>query len=845
MSEELMQPPAQPMKKSMAMVVRVCDEVIRWTILSLAALVPVFVLPWTLEVAEVNKQLLILLGGMLAGMAWLGKMLAERKFEYRKSPVNVMVVLFAAVYAISSWLSYSPYMSIMGDFGQEKAGLATLVSMVVIYFVTANNFRTVKEIRTVALSAMIGGAVAATYAVLQGLGLYVLPFEFAKSASFNTVGTASALGLYMVFVTALASGLLLLGHRDAGKPTMGDRLRTWFSIVTGVLGLFIIIQVDFWPVTVCLAVSAAILIGFAFLHASSVKGMGGVALPIAAFILSLLMLVLNYPTFIKYPAEVMPSSQASWDITMKTLREKPFFGSGPGTFIFDYAKHRSAEVNATSFWNLRFDRASTRFMTMLATTGLLGALTWLLMALFMLFAAARRLFKADEETWHVLIALFAAWVPLVLARFVYSSTIALEFAFWISMGLLFAAYKREQTTVRFDTSPRAAMAVSFVFILGVVFSLTGMFVAGTRYAGEIAYASAIRIDRAGGNVDDVVSNLSRATGLNGNNDVFIRNLALANLAKADKMLSEEVKVDRKEGEKDEDYNKRVADAKQEVVKEAVKYTNNAVTAAKATTAINGKNVANWSVLGSVYTNLMGVSTGADEFAAAAYLQAIELEPANPILRTELGKIYMYQGDLVREAASKLKDEAKTEADKKATEITDKAIEAFNKAIELKGDYAAARYNLAIALDREGKLKEAVSRMEETVTINPQDVGVGFQLALMYYRDDRKDEAIRMMEQVVGLSPKFSNARWYLAAMYEEKGKLDLAIAQLKEVQALNADNDLVKRKLDELTAKKNGSAAPAAPATPAVGPDGKPLPAPVTDTTKTPTQPEVKAPATR
>lgn len=848
MSEELMPTDVQPMKKSMALVVRVADEIIRWSILTLAVLVPVLFLPWTLEVAEINKQYLILLGAMLAGMAWLAKMLAERKFEYRKSAVNVMVVLFAAVYAISSWLSYSPYMSIMGDFGQEKAGLVTLISFVVLYFVTANNLRTVKEVQRVVLALLIGGFVSALYAVFQGLGLYILPFDFAKTASFNTVGTSTALGLYLVFTTALAGGLLMLGHRGEGMPTVWDRVRTWFTVATGVLGLVIITQIGFWPVTLCLAVSSAILIGFAFLHAKNIKGMAGVALPIAAFILSLLMLVLSYPKFISYPAEVMPSAGASWDITMSTLREKPFFGSGPGTFIFDYAKYRAPEVNMTSFWNLRFDRASTRFMTMLATTGLLGALTWLMMALFLFVAAARKLFKADEDTWHVLIAIFAAWVPLVLARFVYSSTIALEFAFWLVMALLLVIQKREQVTVRFDASPRAAMAVSFVFILGVVFSLTGSFVEGTRYAGELAYSNAIRTDRAGGNVDNVVQSLTEAVKLNGSNDVYVRNLALADLAKADKTLSEEVKVDRKDGEKDEDYNKRVTDAKREKVTAATNLTAQAVNIAKLATDIDPRNVANWSVFGSVYTNLMGVTDGADEWAIKAYTEAINLEPSNPIMYTERGKIYLYQGDAVREASAQLKDQAKTDADKKANDLTDKAVADFSKAIELKSDYAPARYNASLALDREGKLKEAIPKMEEALVLSPTDAGVGFQLSLMYYRDNRKDDAGRLMEQVVSFAPKFANARWYLAAMYEEKGSLDLAIAQLKEVQALNPDNDLVKRKLDELNAKKAAAAAPAAPgtpATPAVGPDGKPLPQPVTDQTKTPTQPEVKAPATR
>jgi tetratricopeptide (TPR) repeat protein len=836
--EVLTVPPVTPTNKGAEVVARVCDGIIRWTVLALAALMPVFVLPWTIEVVEINKQLLLLVGAALAGLAWLGRMLALRRFEYRRTVVNVMVTLFLVVYAVSAWLSYSPYMSVMGDFGQEKAGLSSVLAMAILYFVVANNLRTMKEVRAVIMAVLVGGFLAGLYALLQGFGLFVLPFEFAKSSSFNTIGTATALGIYMAFVTALAGGLIMIGHgREPGQAAAWrNRVATVFISLTGVLGLFLAAAIDYWPVTVCLALASAVLIGFAFLHAKDMKGIAGVLLPIASLVVCLLILFFSFPVTLKYPAEVMPSLKASADITVKTLREKAFFGSGPGTFIFDYAKHHDAEVNQTAFWDTRFDRSSNRFMTMMATTGLLGTLSWLAMALFLLVVAARRLLKADEGTWHALIGIFAAWLPLVLVRFVYSSTITLEFAFWLLMGLMVAVMRLPTFSVSFEKSPRAAMSVSFVFILGAVFVCTGLFVEGTRYAGEISYAKAISIDRAGGKVEDVVNGLAKAANLNPRNDVYVRNLALAALARANQTLTTEPTVERQEGEKDEDYDKRVETARQDQVRLGAQMAAESVNIAKAATDINGKNVANWSVLGSVYSSLVGVTEGADEWAVKSYEQAIGLEPANPVLRTDLGKIYFYQAGVARQAAANLKDDAKKEAEAKAADFTVKAEEAFNKAIELKADYAPARYNLSLTLDSEGKLKEAITKMEEVVPLSPKDVGVGFQLGLMYFRDGRKDDAVNLMEAVVRFAPNFANARWYLAAMYEDKGdvpNLDKAIEQLKKILENNQDNDLVKRKLDELNQKKAGIPPVA------VGPDGQPLPPPVDQPTKDQNQPGV------
>jgi len=820
--------PASP--QSTQKIARLCDFVIRWSLRALAVLVPLFFLPWTIEVSELNKQMLLLVVAGIAGLAWVGKMLAEKKLEYRRSVVNLIVVLFLGVYTISAIISQSPYMSLVGDFGQEKAGLVTVAAMVLLYFVTINNIKTAQELNRLFLSFVIGGFVAALFALLQGLGAFILPFSFAQSASFNTVGTVAALCIYLSFIITLAGGMLLSGHK---QPTEAKKKRLAydiFLIVTAVISLALVAVIDYWPVTVSLLVASAVLIGFSFVHAKSIKSLSGVILPISVLVVTLLLLVFRFPVSLKFPAEIMPSMKATVDIAMKTLRERPFFGSGPGTFIFDYSKYHAAEVNQSVFWNVRFDRGAAKFMTMLATNGLLGALSWLLVALFLLVSAGRKLFKADEETWHVLIGIFAAWLLLVVSKFLYSSTIALEFASWMTMALLVVAHRKEFVSVKFENSPRSAMGLSFVFILGVVVALSGLFVEGQRYAAEVYYAQAIRADQAGDDVNKVIDNLAKAADLNKANDVYVRNLSLALLAKANKEAGAAIDSTRQDKETDEAFQQRMQTAQQEKIRQVAALAANAVNVAKQTTDMNPNNVANWSVLATIYQNLFGVTEGADEWAAKSFEKAIELETTNPSLHTELGKVYLYQADIASQSLQDKDEKVKKDAEIKVNDLLAKAVDSFNKAIELKSDFAPARFNLALALDRQGKLKDAIKRMEEVVGLNPQDVGVGFQLALMYFRDGRKDDARSLLEAVVRLEPNYSNARWYLAAMYEEKGELDKAIEQIKKVDELNPNTEIVKKKLAELNTKK---VVPAAPT-------DQPLPPPVDQPVQNPKEPGVK-----
>ncbi|HCC22025.1 hypothetical protein A2480_04655 [Candidatus Uhrbacteria bacterium RIFOXYC2_FULL_47_19] len=785
---------------------RICDVVTRWSLIILVFLIPVFILPWTTEVADFNKQMLLFVGVSVAAIAWMGKMLAERRFEYRRSVVNLIVLVFLGIYAISTWLSVNPYLSLTGNYGQARDGLLTVIALAVLYFVTINSVQTESELKRLLMAVVSGGFVAVVYGLLQGLGVFILPFTFASKAGFNTVGTVSALGILAAFLVMLCSGLLLYGHGRPSQSGVKVYATKVLLVMTSIISLWLVAAIGFWPATVALLVSSLVLIGYTFVHANSLRGLNGVILPAAAVVVTILALLFSWSLGLHFPLEVMPSTSTSFSIATQTIREFPFLGSGPGTYIFDFAKYHPVELNDTNFWNVRFDRGSSRFLTLLPSLGLLGTLTWLLVLLLLLGSAGKKLLRADEATWHILIGIFSAWFLLILSKFLYSSSLTLEVLFWVMMAMLVIVHKHDFYSVRFEKSPRASMLVTFAFILSLVFILSGAFVQVQRYSGEVAFARAMEA-RNSQDYDLAIEQLTKATNLNKHNDVYLRNLALVLMSKTEQMAAKQISLVQEEGESKEAFAARQTKATQERSQIASMLTTKAVQSAKAATEISKVNVANWSVLGSIYRKLIGVTEGAENWTLATYEQASQLEPSNPSLPTEVGKMYLLLSDLARKNLAP-SGKAADEGWAKVTSLQDKANEYFNRAVELKSDYGPARYNLALILDRQGKLVEAISGMESVARDNPKDVGVGFQLALLYYRNDQKEAAIKLLESVIKLTSNFSNARWYLAAMYEERGELAKAISEIEIVQSFNPDNQQVAAKLvslrDELKAGTAG-----------------------------------------
>jgi len=230
----------------------------------------------------------------------------------------------------------------------------------------------------------------------------------------------------------------------------------------------------------------------------------------------------------------------------------------------------------------------------------------------------------------------------------------------------------------------------------------------------------------------------------------------------------------------------------------------AVNASEQAIDINPNNVANWSVRGFVYRNLIGLVGGAENLAQESYVMAIELEPTNPYLFTEVGIVYALQADVLGQQGQ----------EELRQEVLDLALQHFEKAIGLKSDYAPAQFRIALVYDRQGRIVEAINILEQTKQVAPFDVGLAFQLGLLYYRNGDLENAQAELERAISLNENYSNARYFLGLIHDQKGRKTQAIEQFMQIAALNPDNELVMRILENLQGGKSALAGLTPPVLP-------------------------------
>lgn len=779
---------------------RFLGKVVDASIVLVVCAIPLWFLPNTLDVLELNKQTLLVILTMVGLIALMAKTLIERRFTGTRSWLHLVVALFVVGYLITSLFSGDRYLSLVGNIGQMQWAFTTIAALAVFYFLVSNVVRNTTRLYDLILAFLGSSAVVGLYAFLQMTGLFTLGWlaPLTVSKAFNTVGTTNSLAVYMMVPVVIAASLLVLGCKDEmcvlggkRKGSMAAKALVWAVIVIGLLDA---VAVDFWVTWATLLFGTVVLTAIAVARTRSIGRSTKIIVPAVLCVLSIGLLIWHTPLNLGLAAEVSPSASHSWRIAREVLQDKPLFGSGPGTWMYDYSQYRAAVVNLSQFWNIRFERGLTSFFTLLAMLGLIGTSLWLMLVVSGVAKSAMHLIREkNDDEWQAYLTVFTGWITSVFTAFVYNYNVSHHVVFWFLLALL-AALVAKGTYTWDGQKPGSAGVLSVAFIVISVCAVAVTWLAGQRLVADTYYSSAVSAFRAGKPIQESIDDLNASVALNRLNDVYYRNLSQAYLIQLGQQM---------QGSLD-----------QQKAKTLNALLSAAIDTGKRATEIGPANVDNWSNLAVIYQSITSFTPGADEQAIKAYQEALKREPNNPVFYNEIGKIYILRADAYRQNLSSKDEKTRTDASDNIRAELDKAAEQLNQSIQVKGDYAPAHYNLGILYERQGRLKDAITKLEQVLSVSNKDVGVGFQLAILYYRDGQKDKATNLLEQIIAIQPDYTNARWYLAALYEEAGRYDDAIAQVQQVQRLNPDNQTVTQRLADLQKLRDAKAKPVAAPSP-------------------------------
>ncbi len=761
------------------------NRIIKISIYLLVFLLPLFFLPFSFEAFEFNKQYLLFFLVSLAFFFWLARMvLVDKEIRFKRTPLDILVLAFLSIAILSAIFSVDKNSSIFGFYGRFSDGLIGLLSLGMLYFLITNNVSADKEqgttnnkdkekiinhslftvhslLKVFLWSAFfvilfsyfsIFGILAKLNEILRlkfSLPLIMLPGNFNPAS-----GSLEGLAVFLSLILVLICGLILFRAER-------NKLKSFINWLLLIAILVLLLLIDFVAAWIMVFSSLVLFVGIALWKRILRENVNRLLLPIFLIIVAGILLISNPVKDLGINQFSLAKEQTlgqgmSWQIGFGAAIENiksGFLGSGLGTFHYDFAKFKPAEFNQSLLWQIRFDRAGNYIAELLGTSGFLGLLSYF--ALVGFFLMVSYFFLKEGKSGIPLLMVFLA---LVVSQFVYYQNTILAFTFWLVLGLSVVSWQKpiKEKSVSFKDFPELSLVFSaLLIVLGLGF-LGMYFFAAKFYLADIDYKKAVETGE--------VQNLEQSVSLNPNLPQYKITLARAYLSQA--LL---------ETQKPEEQRDQVALSNNVYL--AITYAKSGQVGGKlikGATELAPNRVAAWETSGMIYRDIQGVATGALEWGIKSFGEAIALEPTNPVLYTELGKLYLTSNDIT------------------------KAKEEFNKAKALKSDYVDASIQLALIAESENNLEEAVREMENLVTSFPFDIGASFQLGRLYFNSARLDEAILQFEKVITLMPYHSNAHYSLGLAYQKKGETENAIAEFEKVLELNPGNEDVQAKLEEL-----------------------------------------------
>lgn len=377
---------------------------------------------------------------------------------------------------------------------------------------------------------------------------------------------------------------------------------------------------------------------------------------------------------------------ASWTVMLRSLEslQSAIIGHGPASYVNMYARFKPLWTNGQAYWQVNFPTATNVPLTLIVTVGLLGFLSWL----FLVVKTAMQTKSTNKESktllWMIL-AIFAIQL-LAPANIVMITIQAVLFVFWI------AANQNHFSLLQFrnwkiKTFPKRLMFLKKVFgkknwAINLVSFLTMVVVAGGFYLTGRAYLAYNYMYRANTaltkrDVINVYENQRKAVATNRYLDSIRREYALTNLQVAIALSNN-------------------ADITEEEQQQVIQLVSQAIRDGKAATLLDPADVDNWTTLAEIYRNLIGTSEEASNWAVSSLVSAVQVNPINPNLRLEIGRLALADGK------------------------NEDSLTFFAQAAELKPDMAAAYYHLGLAFQQMDQLEDTKKAWQRALLLLEND-----------------------------------------------------------------------------------------------------------------------------
>ncbi len=216
---------------------QILNQIIIGLFLLLLFATPLILVPWTSELFELPKMLFVYFITLLIASGWLAYLPLTGTLPFRRTPLDIPIILFLAIQILSTILSIHPYTSVWGWYTRLNGGLASTIAYIVLYhaFVTfatnpldQENSKTQEQqleestdqklksppdvlqlpnfsISKILTVSLLSGLLVSLYAIAEHFGIDAhLWVQDVRNRAFSTLGQPNWLAAYLAILLPLS-----------------------------------------------------------------------------------------------------------------------------------------------------------------------------------------------------------------------------------------------------------------------------------------------------------------------------------------------------------------------------------------------------------------------------------------------------------------------------------------------------------------------------------------------------------------------------------------------------------------------------------------------------------------
>jgi len=448
-------------------------------------------------------------------------MVVERRFIFRRTILDIPILVFLGSQLISTILSIDPLTSLLGYYSRFNGGLLSVICYSLLYWAFVSNIDTKRTLKLIYVF-LSSATLVSIYGVLEHFGIDKnIWVQDVQSRVFSTLGQPNWLAAWIVALTPITWALSLKTDLTPKAFTQSKSFWVYFSLSilffwtliftksrSGVLG-FGIAYLIFWA-------------GYFWINKKEYKKY---LIPFAIISFSLLTICLisgtewtpSIGSLISKSANIQVQTAQSgatslesggtesstirrivWKGAVQVWLHYPIFGTGVETFAYSYYLYRPAQHNLTSEWDFIYNKAHNEYLNFLANSGVVGLLSYLFLIGTIVYLFIKEI---KFPIFNLALALLAGCASLLVTNFFGFSVVPIQLELFLFPAIAIAAAFNQPTTSNNQfKKPEGIQKLFLLIVIGcgliVVFAIGKYWYADYLYATGKGYNSASRPDLA-------------------------------------------------------------------------------------------------------------------------------------------------------------------------------------------------------------------------------------------------------------------------------------------------------------------------------------------------------------